>query len=330
MTSTHVAAVGRSTSLSPSASFCDLLLEALSYLQDSSWRGFEAAYEAVDAIAESEMGTPREAARVLSALGHIDLENDPRTLRPTAWSAAPPTLLAADTGEWLLCGERPTALVEALIKAASGHRLTVSIEQLPSQPARIAISDNSAGEAILDVAAELEAADYPLELNPYGAISLARALPTLQDVVESLHHSMPPHGGAIETLVVDERSRLRWQAAVDVDRPGAYRFDPPPLMYAFVSERETTPARVDARLARLLALLEEGFPPLAWDATTRVATAAYYAEPPGLYERALVLSSGYGPQPAPYERVTRYRDVSEAVGTAVYSRLVIWRKEEHA
>src|SRR5262249_31792675 len=101
----------------------------------------------------------------------------------------------------------------------------------------------------------------------------------------------------------------------------AYRFDPPPLTYVFVDADDARPARVDARLARLLTLVARSVPPLAWDPTTQIATAWYYAEPPGLFERALGLSSGYGPEPAPYKRITRYRGVQKEVAEAVFARL---------
>src|SRR5437764_9659751 len=96
----------------PGVGFWDVLLEALSYLEDSSWSGFEAAFDSVDAVLGSPLESARDAARLLSALGHIDVEHDQRTLRPSAWSVSPTTLLAVGDAEWLLCGRRPTRLVD--------------------------------------------------------------------------------------------------------------------------------------------------------------------------------------------------------------------------
>jgi hypothetical protein len=313
----------------PCRSFWDVLLEALSYLEDSSWSGFEAAFDSVDAVLGSPLESPRDVARLLSALGHIDVEHDQRTLRPSAWSVAPSALLAIGEAEWLLCGRRPTQLVDALARRAEARGLPFSVEELTSQPARITLA-GATSESVEAIQAELDAHGHFLEVNVYGPLLLARALPALSEVITSLHHSAPAIGGAIQKLKLDDRGRLAWTPAVDFAEPGAYRFDPPPLTYAFVEKFDAAPARVDARLVRLLALLQIGLPPIAWDPATGIATAPYYAEPPGLYERALSLSGGYGPEPAKYERVTRYRSVTEAIAVAVNSRLMTWRADGDA
>lgn len=310
----------------PGGGFWDVLLEALTYLTDSSWSGFEAAFDSIDAVLDSPLESPRDVARTLSALGHIEVEHDHRTLRPSAWSISPATLLATENAAWLLCGKRPTQLVEALAQAAESRGLELTVEEYPSQPARIALTSATTDMAETMVE-ELNAEGHSVELNVHGPAVLARALPTLRDVLESLHHSAPAVGRVIQRLDLDDHRRLKWRQTLDFAQPGSYRFDPPPLTYAFVEEEDAVPVRVDARLARLLAHLREGLPPLAWDQASGVATAPYYAEPPGLFERALSLSNGYGPEPAPYERVTRYRGVSEAIASAVYTRLSSWRTD---
>jgi hypothetical protein len=324
MSSAPVADVLVPGSYTPGQGFWDVLLETLSYLEDSSWSGLEAAFDSVDAVSESPLESVRDVARVLSALGHIDVEHDQRTLRPSAWSVSPATFLRTAETEWLLCGSRPTQLVEALAQAADGHGLQVTVERLPSQPARVMLT-SAAAETAEAIVEELGTQGHPLELNARGSLMVARALPALRDLLASLLHSAPAVGGAIQKLEPDDRKRLKWATTVDFAEPGAYRFDPPPLTYAFVEEMDAVPARVDARLARLLTVLQLGQPPLAWDPATGVATVPYYAEPPGLYERALSLSGGYGPEPAPYEGVTRYREVTEAIALAVNSRLTSWR-----
>jgi hypothetical protein len=310
----------------PGEGFWDVLLEALSYLTDSSWSGFEAAFDSIDAVLESPLESPRDVARTLSALGHIEVEHDHRTLRPSAWSVSPATLLATEKAAWLLCGRRPTRLVEALAQAGESRGLELTVEEFPSQPARITLTGVTAA-TVETMVEELNAEGHSLDLNVHGPEVLARALPALRDVLKSLLHSAPAVGRTIRRLDLDERGRLKWERTSDFSQPGSYQFDPPPLTYAFVEEEDAVPVRVDARLARLLTLLQAGFPPLAWDPATGVATAPYYAEPPGLYERALSLSNGYGPEPAPYERVTRYRGVTEAIAIAVHSQLTSGRAD---
>jgi hypothetical protein len=306
--------------------FFDVLLEALSYLGDSAWGGFEHAFEAVDGELRSADLSPRESARILSALGHIDVQLDRRTLRPSAWSISPPVLLRIAAHEWLLCGRRSSAMVATVIRDAERRGMRAILEPISGQPMRIVLrSPNDSSSAPVEaIAAGVREGGHELLVNGHGAAGLACALPTFADVLDHLQRSMPAVGGAIERLEPDGRGGLRWSRVVDFTSRGSYRFDPPPLTYVFVELSGAVPARVDPRLARLLALLAEGMPPLAWDPETCTATAQYYAEPPMLYERALALSSGYGPAASPHERLTRYRSVSGEIAAAVYTRLSIW------
>jgi hypothetical protein len=304
---------------SHASGFFDLLLEAVSYLADSAWSGFEDAFVSVDAVEASPVPSAREAARTLSALGHLDLHFDKRNVRPLAWSVSSPVLLRAGEQGWLLCGRRPTHLVAELTTEAALRDAPVQVERLPTQPSRITLT--ASVDVASDIVTAVRSGGHDLRINTRGAEELARALPTVGDVLDGLQRTTPVTGGAIEKLDHDGGGKLTWRRVYDWSSVGAYRFDPPPLAYVFVDEPDGRPARVDARLARLLTLVGKGVPPFAWDPSTLIATCWYYAEPPGLFERALALSSGYGPEPMPYERATRYRGVREEIAVDLYSRL---------
>src|SRR6266571_2855767 len=94
--------------------FYDVLLEALSYLEDSAWPGFEDAFESVSAAHESPDESARDAARKLAVLGHIDVLLNRFTLRAEKWSVSPSALLRLREGEMVLCGRRPAALLASL------------------------------------------------------------------------------------------------------------------------------------------------------------------------------------------------------------------------
>jgi hypothetical protein len=303
----------------------DILLETLCYLRDGSWGGFEQALEAVDAIEPIDAEVAFDAARVFSALGHMDVQLDRRTLRPITWTTSPPTLLRLRDSEWLLCGRRPTRLVGAIRAVAeqAGGSMTIDFED--RQPARLLVSvpSESVG-SLVDAAAD---AGEELFVNRFGVTQLALALPSLSTVVQALPSTIPSIGGAIERLDPDRNGRLTWNRVRDFELAGAYRFDPAPLTYVFVTSNGSRPIRVNARLARLLALLERGLGAFAWNPDGRMATVPYYAEPPLLYERALSLSGGYAPRSTPYQRVTTYRGVTHEVAAAVNARLLNWRGE---
>jgi hypothetical protein len=322
--------IGAGTAIKVETGYFDLLLGALSYLTDGAWSTFE---RAADAIADTQADEPpqaRDAARALTALGHIDVMVDRRSTRPTRWSVAPPTLIRLPSdSSWLLCGRRSDRLLHTLASAAENAGAACSLTPMPNQPARVLLissGDGRGAEAsqIAEVAMRAASAGHEIHINVETAATLARALPPLSDVIERLQRLTPAAGGRIERLEPDGRGGLAWRLVGDFAQPGSYRFDPPPLTYVYVDEHAALPARVDARLARLLALLEAGAPPLAWDPATGVASAVYWAEPPTLYERALALCSGVAPRSTLAERRTDYDDVPEEVAAVIYARLHAW------
>lgn len=319
------AVLGAAGAAAPPTMF-DALLDALSYVVDGSWDTFQRVADAVGAAVSDEVTRPSEVARVLSALGHIDLMIDRRTGRPTRFSVSPSTLLR-DSREtsWLLCGHRSSQLLDSLTSAARQQGAEVGIEVFADQPARVRVTcATSAHDEIEKIAQVAGTAASPLRVNPGGPLSLALALPPLEEVLDRLQRLTPAGGGRIERLEADDRGGLRWQPVVDFAAAGSYRFDPPPVTYVFVDSAGVAPARVDPRLARLLAVLAAGAPPLAWDPSTGTAAATYWAEPPILYERALVLSSGIRPVARLDTRATEYADVPEEVAAAIHARLCAW------
>jgi hypothetical protein len=300
--------------------FYDVALEALSYLQDGAWSGFEDAVESVSSAHEPPEESAREVARTMAALGHIDVMVDRYTFRPRKWSIAPPALLSLPDGSMILCGHRPSGLIDALQSDAARRRYGVTVERLALQPARVVVNPPAGGKAE-SVAEALRDASYEVSVNSGGAGVLARTLPPLDDVIDSLRRASPPYGGTIERLRI-EGGRLKWTQASDYAVPGSYRFNPPPVVYGYVESANAAPARVDARLARLLALRDAGQQLFAWDPETKLGYARYYAEPPGLYERALALCSGYAPVTRPREGITEYRGVTEEVALTLHRALL--------
>jgi hypothetical protein len=295
----------------------DLLLESLSYLHDGSWASLESAFESVDALEGEPSMSARDAARVLMALGHIDLKLDPYSMRPVRWSVAPPTLIQATDGALVLCGRRPSRLVASLEAAAEQHGLRFASQRLASQPCMFTLSGGD--DAVVSLLEQLRGEGHDVTVNREGASSLAAALPSLAELVSHLRHATPAMGASVEALRLDG-DRLAWQGVGEHFEPGVYRFNPPPTVYGYVDTQGSAPARVNARLARLLATLDAGLDALAWDPDSRIACARYYAEPPALYERALVLCSGRAPD-ASEHGTTRYAAVSEEVACAIHARM---------
>lgn len=290
----------------------DTLLDALSYLRGGSW-------QALQRIAEQVDDTPwfaSEAARTLSALGHIELEVDRRTLRPVRWGIAPTTIaLTARDGIAVIAGFRSSILVHALNHVVAGLGGTVSIQTSHAAPTVLRIE--GLGGTTLSVLAEKLSAlvGEDVAFADSCSAALLPALPRLSDLYATLPVTDSPHGRA-ELLMIKEGKWLPCEAVVE---PGAYRIATFPNTYLLQADHESLPRVVDTRLARYLAASIYGLALMAYDSQRQEIRVPFGGQLPGLYERAVVACSG---EPAMRDGSTIvYRDVPPETAAILWDKL---------
>jgi hypothetical protein len=286
----------------------DLLLDALCCVG----AGTMAALEQLVGQRDDRPWAAREVARALVSLGHVDIELDSR-MAPCGWSISPPTLVASAAGAFLAGWRSPELLLAlGLAAQAAGGRVERSAQA--GGPSRVAVVGLD-GDRLEEVASRLSesvglavevAAEVPLRLAGAlgGLPTLRRGLPVIAAV---------PVGAQLERLDVDS---LRWVGTTSGGRPGAYRTTQWPRVVMHADGYDIR--RADARLAKWLAAA--GTPLLAHDRASGRAVCHRGTEPPGLYERALVLCSGLLPTPVEGHLV-EYVDVPVRVASALTGRL---------
>jgi hypothetical protein len=266
----------------------DMLLEALSYAQRGRWSMFEAlASQVVDSALFA-----REAARQLSSLGHVDLVLDHRLVRPEAWAIAPTTIALLASERAALCGQRSIPLIERLGQGAEALGGELVIEEGLDSPALVSVRGLGPDD-LVDLAADASSAlscDVRVVEDP--ALRIAALLPPLSSIVPQLLPFTLPVDAPLERFDV---ATGRWVEASLVDRPGAYRYRGLLTRYGFARESGAQLLETDARLCKWLAAARERLALLAYDGPSRALVCPLGAEPPGLYERALVLCSGRPP-----------------------------------
>lgn len=274
----------------------DLLLDALSLIGQGRPDRVRSLLDGL----EIDSWAPSEALRTLSALGHVDVGLD-RQLRPAAWRVAPPTVVLAE-GEAFLAGFRSEQLLYEL-----GNATELRYEPQHEAPERVLLPGLAREEAE-QLASRI---DLPLRVLETPARSLMSALPdllTLRTALPALQ--APPHRGAIERLEGN-----RWRPVDLPSADGGYRTKGMPRL---VWHRRGSDLRVaDSRLVRWLSSPPRELMTIGPD---EQVTCRLGAKPPWLYERALVLASGFAPLPGADFTVI-YRGVPSALAEGLLAAM---------
>ena len=286
----------------------DLLLDALCCVG----AGTMAALEQLVGQRDDRPWAAREVARALVSLGHIDVELDAH-MAPCGWSISPPALVTCAAGAFL-AGWRSPELLLAFGLAAQAAGARVERTAQAGGPSRVALVgvDRGGQEEVaarlsesIGLAVEVASGAPPRLASALGdLLSLRRGLPVIAAV---------PAGAQLERLDVDS---LRWEATTWGGRPGAYRTTHWPRVIMHSDGHDIR--RADARLAKWLAAGHT--PLLAHDRRRGRAICHRGTEPPGLYERALVLCSGLLPT-AVEGHLVEYADVAPGIASALTARL---------
>lgn len=248
-------------------------------------------------------------ARRLEAMGHIEIERDPDTLRERAWAVVDPHILELPTGEHLLTGFRSERLMAAIEDAAWRAGGDIAIDCDVDSPAVVRIV--GLGDADLaDLAAVAEKVSRrPVRVVRSAAWALASRLPPLSEIL----------AGLPVTTTIGARSFEAWNPGVarfeptsSATSPGAFRLTSFTRSYIYRRPADLGEMQAllgDARLVKFAAALDTGIGLVGYHTDARVLYVPLGADLPGLYARAAVLASGYAPKENTVERLLEYRNV---------------------
>ncbi len=288
-----------------------LVFDGLCYLGGGTWRRLQdlAAAGGRPSLAAQRLST------ALSALGHIDVSLDARLRTPLSWVVAPPVLSFTPAGEAVLAGFRNEALLGEMERrlAAAGGILT-AIDQTDAPDALIwtGLTPDRARAAIegLD---DIHGRQVSVAENFTSAAAchapavsvLASAMPGIRlDQPKDLQRFDPGSGS--------------WASAKAITPNGAYRGDFAGRRYIYAGDGGSQ-KEGPYSLVKLLAAKAAGLRLHGYDAATATFQAVLGCEPPGLYHRALIASSGRMPERAGGRLL--YRGVTPADAAAILHKL---------
>ncbi|MGQ2941857.1 MAG: hypothetical protein ACT6Q7_10155 [Blastomonas fulva] len=257
-----------------------LMLDAMSYMGSGSWAGLR---EIAQSLAPNEPFFAAEAARALSALGHIDIRLDPRTQRPAGWQIAPPTLVETCDRSWVLAGARSDRLIEALLSVPDTN-LAIEGEELPViriRPASVV--------ALLELVEALEEQGLAIATSERFSERVVEHLPLLAGLLPLGERFQIGHA-KVERLDLGSR---QWTEAGEDRGPGAYRVEHHGRLHGVSQAADPGIMRiVDPLSAKHLAAAQFGATFVAYDPTEQILTLPLGAELPMMLDRVATLCAG--------------------------------------
>lgn len=251
----------------------DRMLDALYFLGRGSVRDFAK----VAANVEPGPLFAHEAMRTLESLGHIDVARDADTLEVVRWEVSP-SAVHRTGDDWRLVGYWPDQLTDDMLNE---HALDLfESPSRPGGPTSWYVSD---------------ASDSDLELTT--AEGLLEVLPRLSEVLMAL-----PRRSMIATEAASwcDPADGRWKPATSIAGVGSFRVDSYASRYLVRTpsdQDQQTLAPATVYLAKHIAPLVLGRPPLlAYSRATETLAVPKGADLPGLYERAVVATTGLLPR----------------------------------
>ena len=267
----------------------NLLLDATTYVGAGSWREFRML---VQQLTDEPWGSV-EAARTLSALGHVDLVYAMNAPGVNRWAVAPSVLYTVGGGEAILAGARSRGLVEWLNSACSELGLELRIEEQDAAPDRVSVA-NASFERIRELAAAASDADLDVAAIDRPHISYARSLPPILSTTPQFKRASGSFSADFRRY--DPKSN-EWVEHSGVPTTGAYRFLTRPITYGIVTDAfDGSVIRADNRWGKWIAAAILDWTLLAYEPESQALSVPLGVQLPGLYERADVLSSGLAAQ----------------------------------
>jgi len=292
----------------------DTFLDALSYARAGSWNQFQKLARRIN----DAFYFPYQAAQALTSLGHIEVQLDPSSLRPMAWTIAPALLVVPPLGGGaFLCGFRSSVTLDALSAVVNELGGVVDVSALQGAPSKISVRGLSNDD--LQFVAEYVSHEtgVPLSIGHHAPRTLIEKGATLADIVQVL-----PKRGLHDDMEVFRPGSGRWSEDYLSNRTGAVRERRAPRRYGIVLEEdyENNYFRVaDPQTARLAGMLIANPQRVTFDKERRKVTAPRQYPLLPLIERALVLCSGEPPKFEGNQRV--YGHVPEDIGPQALASL---------
>ena len=233
---------------------------------------------------------------------------------PLRWDVSPSAVVVTEHGDAFLAGYRSGRMLAALGPLVERHGGKWTTETNANGPATYRVSGIPPGtlRSVVDSIAGDGSTDWQFSDRPDRAI--ASSLPPLWDVVRAGREVDIPSSAEYFDV-----GTARWSPGHPSGHDGLYRTNSSPRKY-FLKVGGVC-RQVSYRSGKHLAGRYHRKVLLAYDPQTNCLECPLGAQLPGLYERAVVLSSGSPPELDLRNRKVTYHRVPEGVAQAMWGKI---------
>jgi len=291
----------------------DGLLDACFTLGKGSWSQFEFLARQVS----NDPAFPYETLQLFSALGHLDIQLDPTYTHAAQWEIARPTIATTASNKAILTGYRsPQVLtaIEKLVKQKGGAVIPIPSSYGPTAYFIVGLNHTFLTDLATAISEDLQ---KKLSVSRRPDVSIAAQLDPLSTILSAQHTLVQPT--ASEVFDVSKMSWVSWDMSKPITYDGLYRSDSFPRIY-FLKRREKY-IRVSYRIGKHLAASFNNQSLIAYDPLTKQLECPLGGQLPGLYERAVVLSSGLPPTLNFKNSRVIYSEVTQEVASAIWATI---------
>lgn len=288
----------------------DTTYDGLCYLGQGTWKEFQRIVSKIS----QEPWFSYSFAHHLFTLGHLEIQN---AFHSTAseWSVPPPVLVISQNNESYLAGFHSKILLEnidAALTQKGARRESISTPEQVTMHRWVGLAGLDVEVLLKDIK---DPHDRSLAVTRNLDRVIASKLPTLDKILEC---GTPMHVERPDGLARFDVHQARWIHADTLQEPGAYRVGLHGIRYAYHDANGAT-RQVGYRVAKILAARAKNMQLHKYDSTTCQFIATLGADPPGLFARALIVSSGMLPK-IEHGRLT-YTNVDPRVATLILSKM---------
>jgi hypothetical protein len=279
----------------------DALLMYLSEVQSGSWEQFKLACHA---LKENNETTPNSMiARVFSVLGHAEFAWHPDSM----WAICKPALIHLpnrNNHTAILCGQRQPMLTESIFNISD---IYCKEQQQPEGPTAICVTVSSTDD-LIKVAQQCS-----ILFIPDAVEQLTHCIPTISSLIESNNICPYPVVPPLEYFDIQQRS---WIEIEQVTIDGVYRYENFYPDYRLIQNNQ---CRKVPREVGIYAVLDRTYWHYEYETSTLTIPTGLL--PPWLYQRVLVLCSGFLATLDKTRTFWMYRDVPPEIALMLAEKL---------
>lgn len=288
----------------------DTIFDGLCYLGQGTW----GAFQRIVSGASEDPWFSQSFASDLFALGSLEMRDAFHSVTSN-WSVPPPVIVINHEHTGFLAGFHSKALVKNIAEVFGEAGAEYEPISVSGQVTLHKWSDLTN----LDIEAVLKVIEDPHGRPVTAARGLAGLVANhLAPVHMAWERGTPMHIEKHDGLAKFDVNKANWMRTDSMQSPGAYRVGLYGTQYVYRDQIGAT-RKVGHRVAKILAARAEGKRLHSYDRNSREFSATLGAEPPGLYARALVASSGSLPRKE--DGLLFYENVEPSVAEVVLSKM---------